>query len=56
MSVGVGFGVSNAQVRLRVSLFLLPVHLDVELSAASPAPRLPTGCRTSHHDDDELNL
>lgn len=30
---GVGFGVSNAQTRPSVSLFMLPVDPDVELSA-----------------------
>jgi hypothetical protein len=37
----VGFGVSNAQARPSVSVFLLPVDPDVELSATSPAPCLP---------------
>ena len=40
MSLRVGFGVSNAQAKLSVCLFLLPVYPDVELSVP-PAPRLP---------------
>lgn len=35
--LGVGFEVSNAKARPRVSLFLLPAHLDVERSATYPA-------------------
>ena len=31
VSLGVGFGISNAQARPSFSLFLLPVDLDVEL-------------------------
>ena len=34
MSLGVGFGTSNVQASLNVCLCLLPVDLDVELSAA----------------------
>jgi hypothetical protein len=35
VSLGVGFGISNAQASLSVSFFLLPVDLDVELSGTS---------------------
>jgi hypothetical protein len=38
------------------SLFLLPENPDVELSAASPIPCLPTLCHVSHHDYTILNL
>ena len=38
-----------------VSLFLLPVDLDVKLSATSLAPSLPAHCHASHHDDNGLN-
>lgn len=37
----VGFGVSEAQARSSVCLFLLSADRDVELSASSLAPRLP---------------
>ena len=56
VSLEVGFQVSNAQARPSVFLFLLPDHLDVELSATSPAPCLPVGCHTSPHNNDGLNL
>jgi hypothetical protein len=52
---GWALGVSNAQARPSVILFLLPAYLDVELSATSPAPHLPARCHTSHHDNG-LNL
>ncbi|CAO2579807.1 hypothetical protein LEMLEM_LOCUS1157 [Lemmus lemmus] len=29
---------------------------DIELSAPSPAPSLPSFCHASHHDDNGLNL
>ena len=38
---GWALGVSNAQVRPSVSLFLLPVFLYAELSATSPLSCLP---------------
>jgi hypothetical protein len=41
VSLGVGFGVSNAQARSSVLLFKSPSDLDVELSATFPAPCLP---------------
>jgi hypothetical protein len=46
VSLGVGFDVLEAQARPSGSLFLplLPVDLDVELSATSPAPCLPVHC------------
>ena len=40
----------------RVSLFLLPVDLDVELSATAPAPCLPVYSHASCHDDNGLHL
>jgi hypothetical protein len=36
--------------------FLLPMDVDVELSASSLAPTLPAYCHASHHGDNELNL
>ena len=41
MSLGMGFEVSDAQARPGVTLFLMPVDLDVKLSATSPALYLP---------------
>ncbi|CAO2646520.1 hypothetical protein LEMLEM_LOCUS27951, partial [Lemmus lemmus] len=37
------------------SHFLLPVNLDFELSALSPAPCLTVSCHASRHDDNGLN-
>jgi hypothetical protein len=37
-------------------LFLLPVDPEVELSAPSPAPRLPACNHVSCHDNNGLNL
>jgi hypothetical protein len=39
-----GFGVSDAQARPSVTLFLLPMNPDVELSAPSPARCLLVQC------------
>jgi hypothetical protein len=39
-----------------LSLLLLPVDPDAELSASSPAPCLSPGHLASHHDDNRLNL
>lgn len=39
-----------------LSLFLLPVDLDVESPAPSPAPDLLMCCLASCHDDNGLNL
>lgn len=50
MSLGVGFGVSEAQVRSSVSLFLLFVDPDIGLSATSSAPCLPACHHASHLD------
>ena len=50
-SLGVGFGVSEAQARSSGSLSVLPADPDVELSATSPAPHLPA----CHHNNG-LNL
>lgn len=41
VSLGVGLEVSKAQTRSNITFFLLPVDLDVELSANSLAPCLP---------------
>ena len=40
----------------KFSSFLLPVDQDVEVSAPSPAPRLPANHHASHHDNNGLNL
>ena len=57
MSLGVGFGVSNAQVKPSISLFLLSADPDIELSAPSPAPCLPAYYHaSSHHEDNGLSL
>jgi hypothetical protein len=55
---GMGFEVSYAQAILSVvySLLLLPSDQDVDLSAPSPAPCLPTCCHASHPDNNGLNL
>jgi hypothetical protein len=55
MLLGVGFGVSNAQARSSVTLFLLPANPDVELSATSPASCLPACHHASCYDDNGLN-
>jgi hypothetical protein len=41
VSLGLGFGVSKAHDKSRVSLFLLPVDLEIKLLATSPASYLP---------------
>jgi hypothetical protein len=56
MSLGVGFGVSNALVGPSVVPSRLLMDLEVELSATSLAPCLPMCYRASHHDDNGLNL
>ena len=56
MSLEMGLGVSSAQARPSGTLFLLPAHLDVELSATSPAPCLLVFCHASNHDDNGRNL
>jgi len=48
----VSLGVSKTQARSSVSLFLLPVNLDEELSAPFLAPCLPA----LHHDNKGLNI
>lgn len=53
---GVNFEVSNAQTRPCVSLFLLPVDLDVELSATSAALCLSVCHHDFHHGDNGLNF
>lgn len=55
-SLKVNFGISNAQARLSVSLFLLPDDSDVELSIISPELRLPVGSYASCYDDNRLRL
>ena len=55
VSLGVHFEVSEAQARPRGLPFLLPAHLDIDLSATCPAPYLPTCCHASCHDDNGLN-
>lgn len=39
-----------------VSLFVLPVDPDVELSVTSPAPCLPSSHHASHHANNGINL
>lgn len=51
VSLGVGVEVSKAQSRLNGSLILLPVDVDVELSATSLVPGLPASCHASYHDN-----
>jgi hypothetical protein len=53
VSLGVDFRVSEAQARpsVSLSLFLLPVDPDVELSATCPAC-----CHASCHDNNRPNL
>ena len=51
-----GFGVSKAQAKSSVVLFLLPTDPDVELSVPPPALCLPACCHASCHDDNGLNL
>ena len=46
---------AQAMSSVECILLLLPADQDVELSAPSPAPSLPTCCHASCHDD-ELNL
>ena len=50
MSLGIGFGVSNAQDRPSDSPFLLLVKPDVEIFANSPALYLPDSCRAPCHE------
>ena len=56
VSLGMGFGVSNAYARTSVFLLLMPADPDVELSTTSPAPCLPVCCHASHCADNGLNL
>ena len=57
MSLGVDFEFLEAQAwPVCHCHFLLPVDLDVELSALSPAPHLPACGHASRHDNNELNL
>lgn len=39
-----------------LSLCLVLVHLDTELSAVCPVPCLPVCCHASHHADNGINL
>lgn len=58
MSLRVGFEVSEAQARPSgsLSLFLLPVDLDIEFSASSPAPCLHSGHPAHHADNGNKKL
>ena len=56
MSVGMGFEVSNAQASSSISLFLQPDDSDVELSAPSPAARLPLLRHAPQHWDKGQSL
>lgn len=56
VSLEEGFEISNVQVKPSVSLFLLPVDPNVELSATSSALCSPAWHHASCCDDNELNL
>ena len=58
MSLRVGFEVSKAQAspRVSLSLFQLPVDLDIELTAIFLTPCLPLCHHGPHHNDDGPNL
>ena len=47
VSLGAGFGVSNAQAKPSRSLFLLPANPNVKLLTASVVPCLPSCCHVS---------
>jgi hypothetical protein len=53
---GVGFEVLDAQASPSVSVSSDALDLHVELSAPSPAPRLPACHHVPHRDDKGLNL
>ena len=48
---GVGLDRSKVSARPSVTLILMPVDQDTELSATSPAPYLHACCLASHHDN-----
>lgn len=50
-----GFEVSKAPASPSVSLSLLPVDPDAQLSATSPMPCLPTRCHVAYHNDNKIN-
>ena len=58
MSLGVGFEVTQVEIRPSVSHFLslLSVDLDVELLSFSPAPYLPVWHHVSHYNENGLSL
>lgn len=56
VSLGVDFGVSNAQVNPGVILIQLFMDPGIELSDASPALHLPVCHQASHCDENGLNL
>lgn len=55
MPLGQCLEVSNSQARPSDSLFLLPVDLNIELSAIPPSPCLPECCHSSCCDNNVLN-
>lgn len=55
VSLGMDFVVSDTQARFS-SFFLLPVDMDIELSAISPVSCLPLYRHATHHDENELNF
>lgn len=55
MSLVVGYEVSKPLTGPGISLFLLPVDPDEELSASLPAPYLPAYCHASQHAENELH-
>jgi hypothetical protein len=56
VSLGVDFRVSESHINSRVTLFLMPVDPDVELSNTPPATCLHVCCHTPYYDDNGLNL
>ena len=51
VSLKVDFDVSKAYTKPKVSFFLCPADLDVELSTTSLATCMPACCYASYHDD-----
>ena len=56
VSLGMGFVVSNSQARPTISLFMLPVDPDLELSTTSLGPCLPACHYASSETGSKLQL